>query len=125
MHRIALFLRAIQYPKLLEIQVLAMSIKKQFLKSKPICKVTFKIAKEVTQGARSVAVLGDFNGWNADIHPMEPLKNGTFALTVELPTQAEYKFRYLIDGERWENENEADMAVISEFGDSQNSVLLV
>ena len=38
-----------------------MSVKKQFIKTKPVCKVTFTIdAKDAT----SASVVGDFNNWN-------------------------------------------------------------
>ena len=38
-----------------------MAIKKQFIKTKPVCKVTFSFeAKE----ANTAAVVGDFNNWN-------------------------------------------------------------
>ena len=41
-----------------------MSISKKFLKSKPVCKVTFTVGKEMADGAESVALLGEFNNWN-------------------------------------------------------------
>ena len=38
-----------------------MAIKKQFIKTKPVCKVTFSVvAKEASQAS----VVGDFNNWN-------------------------------------------------------------
>ena len=39
-----------------------MAIKKQFLKSKPVCKVTFSLPAEE---AKKVSVVGSFNEWNA------------------------------------------------------------
>jgi 1,4-alpha-glucan branching enzyme len=40
-----------------------MSFKKQFIKTKPVVKVTFSIdAKD----ADSAAVVGDFNNWNVE-----------------------------------------------------------
>ena len=41
-----------------------MSLKKQFLKSKPVCKVTFLMEKEAALGAEKVDLLGEFNNWN-------------------------------------------------------------
>ena len=38
-----------------------MSIKKQFVKTKPVCKVTFSV---VAKEAKEAAVVGDFNNWN-------------------------------------------------------------
>lgn len=51
-----------------------MSVKKQFIKTKPVCKVTFAVeAKE----SNSVAVVGDFNNWNPSEGELAKLKNGT------------------------------------------------
>ena len=58
-----------------------MSIKKQFLKSKPVCKVTFTLPAEE---AKSVAVVGSFNEWNTDATPLKKLKNGSFKGTIDL-----------------------------------------
>ena len=43
-----------------------MSIKKQFLKSKPVCKVTFSLTKEEALNAEKIQLLGDFNEWNVE-----------------------------------------------------------
>ena len=40
-----------------------MSIKKQFLKSKPVCKVTFTVPAET---ADTVFVAGNWNNWNTN-----------------------------------------------------------
>jgi len=84
------------------------SFKKQYLKSKPICRVTFRLPKDAAPQARRVAVVGDFNDWDEESNLMKRLKNGDFALTLELETGKEYKFKYLIDGHRWENDWNAD-----------------
>jgi 1,4-alpha-glucan branching enzyme len=85
-----------------------MSIKKQYLKSKPECKLTFRVTKEVAQNADSVKIVGDFNAWNKDTEPMNKLKSGDFTQTLNLETGKEYQFKYLINGTIWENETEAD-----------------
>jgi hypothetical protein len=46
--------------------------KKQFVKTKPVCKVTFSVAR-----SKSTSVVGDFNNWNAE-GALNKLKNGTF-----------------------------------------------
>jgi len=100
-----------------------MSIKKQILKSKPVCKVTFKLEKEQANQATAISVLGDFNQWDEAAGEMKALKDGSFTLTLELETGREYQFRYLADGQQWLNEPEADSFVASEFGDSENCVI--
>lgn len=101
-----------------------MSIKKQFLKSKPVCKVTFKLPKNLANGAGSVFLAGDFNNWNPEANPMKGLKSGDFTATLSLESGNEYQFRYLVDGSVWQNDPEADKYVASPY-DSQNGVLVV
>ena len=42
-----------------------MAVAKQFLKSKPIAKVTFELSAEAVNGAKTVALAGEFNGWES------------------------------------------------------------
>jgi len=98
-----------------------MSISKQYLKTKPACKVTFVVPAEQAQTAGTVAVLGEFNNWQAAA--MKKQKNGDFSTTLTLPTDQQFEFRYLIDGEQWQNDAEADAFVPSPISYDQNSVL--
>lgn len=96
-----------------------MAIKKQFLKSKPVCKVTFTVSAEE---AKSVAVVGSFNEWNTGATPLKKLKNGSFKGTVDLESGTSHEFRYLVDG-AYQNETEADAFKWSDFAGAENSVL--
>ncbi len=96
-----------------------MAIKKQFLKSKPVCKVTFTLPAEE---ANSVAVVGSFNDWNAETTPLKKLKNGSFKGTVDLEANNSYEFRYLVDG-AYVNDEQADSFAWNEFAGAENSVL--
>lgn len=96
-----------------------MAIKKQFLKSKPVCKVTFTVPAEE---AKKVAVVGSFNDWNEKATPLKKLKNGSFKGTVDLESGNSYEFRYVIDGE-YVNDQEADSYAWSDFAGADNSVL--
>ena len=51
-----------------------MAFKKQYLKSKAVCKVTFKLSKEQAHAADSVRLVGDFNSWDQASTPMKKLK---------------------------------------------------
>lgn len=98
-----------------------MSIKKQFIKTKAICKVTFSVeAKEAT----SAAVIGDFNGWNPANGILSKLKTGTFKNTFDLPKDACYEFKYVIDG-AYVNEPESDSFIFNEFAGTENGVLVL
>jgi 1,4-alpha-glucan branching enzyme len=101
-----------------------MSLTKRYLKSRPVCKVTFKLPKELAEWAEKAVVLGEFNGWSPKQHPMKKLKDGGFTATIELQQGGSYQFRYLLDGRVWENDAEADAYVPTVF-DSENSLLRV
>lgn len=98
-------------------------IKKQFLKSKPICKVTFTLPAEAAVNAEKVELMGDFSQWNKEPIEMKKLKNGNFKTTIDLEVGRDYEFRYLIDGTRWENAWEADAYVPNKLSYEDNSVV--
>ncbi|TVZ55892.1 AMP-activated protein kinase-like protein [Lutibacter sp. Hel_I_33_5] len=98
-----------------------MAIKKQFLKSKPVCKVTFTVP---TEYANNVAVVGSFNEWNSETTPLKKLKNGSFKGTVNLEANNSYEFRYLVDG-NYVNDEAADAYAWNEYAGTENAVLNV
>lgn len=100
-------------------------IKKEYSKSGNVCKVTFRLPGDAACDAMRVAVVGDFNNWDASANPMKKLKSGDYTTCIELEAGKEYQFRYLIDETRWENDREADKYVKSPYGDSDNSVVVV
>lgn len=103
-----------------------MSLTKKFLKSKPVCKVTFKVDPELVQDAKKVMLSGDFNKWNTGKKAeMKKLKNGTFKATVDLETGKEYAFRYVVDGNSWINDPEADKFVPTGVSMEENSVVVL
>jgi 1,4-alpha-glucan branching enzyme len=99
-----------------------MSIKKQFLKSKPVCKISFKVSKELANGASKVNVAGEFNHWSETSDEMNALKDGSFSLSLDLETGRTYQFRYLLDGYTWINDDEADHYPDNGYN-SQNSAI--
>ena len=98
-----------------------MSIKKQFVKTKPVCKVTFSV---IAKNANVASVVGDFNNWNIENGAMEKLKNGSFKALFEIPKNASYEFKYVVDGE-FLNEPDADSQIWNDFAGAENSVLVV
>ncbi|AUP78784.1 isoamylase early set domain-containing protein [Flavivirga eckloniae] len=98
-----------------------MAITKQYLKSKPICKVTFSVpAKE----ANEVLVVGTFNEWNTESTSLKKLKNGTFKGTVNLEKDNSYEFRYVVDG-NYINDDQADAYAWNDYASTENGVLNV
>ena len=97
-----------------------MAITKQYLKSKPICKVTFAVPAEE---AKKVAVVGTFNDWNTKkALQLKKLKNGTFKGTVDLEKDNSYEFRYIVDG-NYVNDDQADSYAWNDFASAENSVI--
>lgn len=50
--------------------------------------------------ARSVALAGTFNGWNAAATPMQTTAEGTWSTSVELPSGV-HEYKFVVDGQRW------------------------
>ncbi len=99
-------------------------IKKEYLRSKNVCRATFKLPKIAVHDADRVCIVGDFNNWNIHANPMKKLKNGDYTIRLDLEKEEEYQFRYLIDESKWENDWNADKYMKSHYGDSDNSVVL-
>ena len=74
---------------------------------------TFRLPHDVA--ARSVCVVGEFNDWSQSASPMDR-DDEWFVAQIPLRTGRAYRFRYLLDGERWENDWAADAYVPNEFG---------
>ena len=101
-----------------------LNIKKQYLNSNGSCNVTFRLSKDAAPDAQVVTIVGDFNNWNLTESQMKKLKNGDFKATLKLHRDKEYRFRYFIDGTRWENDWCADKYVPNTFG-SDDSLVIV
>ena len=94
---------------------------KRYLKSKNLTKVTFYTLASLD--AEHVNLVGDFNGWSETATPMEPLKDGRFKVVLELEPEKQYQFRYLINGDEWHNDSDADQYVPNPYG-GDNSVII-
>ncbi|SBS35958.1 1,4-alpha-glucan branching enzyme GlgB [Marinomonas spartinae] len=98
-------------------------IEKTYLKTKPECKVKFALPADKVGGAKSVSVVGDFNNWDSKANPMRKQKSGLFASTLNLQVNNAYQFRYVIDDEKWLNDDMADDYVPSPVSLDHNCVL--
>ncbi len=97
--------------------------KKEYLESGD-CDVTFRLPKEVALDAKDIMLVGDFNDWNKSASPMTRLKDGSFEISMVLEPVKIYKFRYLIDGHRWENDAYADNFITNGFGWHDSAVFV-
>lgn len=100
-------------------------ITKKYLKSKPVAKVTFSLAKKEAQGAEKVALAGDFNNWSTTDLELKKNKSGKFSVTVDLEQGKSYEFRYVLDDQYWENDPKADAYTPNNSTGDENSVVEV
>ena len=96
----------------------AIVIKSRAAKGK--ARVTFTVDPRV--GAQAAAVCGEWNDWSADAGMMRRDAEGGFSVTVGLDAGRAYRFRYLLDGQRWDNDWAADAYVRNDFGGDDSVV---
>ncbi len=97
-------------------------LKKSYYKGGDKCRVWFYLPADVD--ADTAYLVGDFNDWDERDRPMKRKKDGTFYAAVTLETGKEYQYRYFLDGERWENDWEADDYAPNDLR-TENSVVKV
>lgn len=84
------------------------------------CRRTFSLT---APGARSVSLVGDFNKWDPEKHPMREKGGGIWQKAVLLePGTYEYKFR--VDGE-WEIDENNEDRCPNEFGTMNNFITIL
>jgi len=94
-------------------------LQKKFTPKRTICKVTFSIPKKWAD--KDVKLVGDFNDWDESSDSLEK-KEDKWEVTMRLKPENRYRFRYLLDGEVWENDDAADQYIPNEFG-TEDSVV--
>ena len=95
-------------------------VQKTYYKTKDYCKVKFSFSDSE---AEKVEILGLNNDWETPI-VMTRKKDGTFITEVNLLKDAEYEFKYRVNGKEWLNDPDADIQRPNEFGGT-NSVLVL
>jgi len=83
-------------------------------------RVTFTVDPGV--GAQAAAVCGEWNQWSAGADVMHRDAGGGFSVTVDLDAGRAYRFRYLLDGQRWDNDWAADAYIRNDFGGDDSVV---
>ena len=72
--------------------------------------------------ARTVYVVGDFNGWNAYSHPLKKDSKGKWKLTLSL-TPGRYEYLFLVD-DQWKSDPRCTNLTPNIFG-GENCVLKI
>ncbi len=103
-----------------------MAIQKRKLKTKDEYKVKFTLPAEISKEFNTASIVGDFNMWDPNKHVMKKnKKSGEFTITINLPAKNKFKFRYLLDGVQWINDDQADDFIQSHFGDAIDCVIIL
>ena len=84
-------------------------------------RVGFSLPADVA--ANGAVLCGEFTDWTPS-RPMKRAKDGDWRVSVALAAGRTYRFRYLVDGERWENDWHADAYVPNPYG-GEDSVVMV
>lgn len=94
---------------------------KSYLKTKKgVVKVTFELPSDVQ--AHKAVVVGEFNNWDPAATPLKRKKDGSFSAALNLEIGKEYRYKFYLDGGRWENDPNPDRLVPNIFG-TQDSLL--
>jgi 1,4-alpha-glucan branching enzyme len=76
--------------------------------------IEFRMAADHIDADR-VHIVGEFNGWSRTATPMTRA-GSQFVVRVRLAKGRSYRYKFLVDGERWENDWHADAYVSNEYG---------
>lgn len=85
-------------------------------------KVRVTFAMPAAIWADTIHLVGDFNNWNSTATPLR-LDDNSWNVTLELDPGSEYQYRYLINGQDWYNDWQADRYEPNEHG-GDNSVVV-
>lgn len=103
-----------------------MAIRKKYSKDKKVCQVTFTFLKKIRENYKEISVVGDFNNWDPNQNKFSTKNSDRYSsIVLVLETGKEYQFKYLCDGQIWLNEPKADKQVLTQYADSENSVLII
>lgn len=83
--------------------------------------VDVRFRAEAHSDVARIVVVGEFNEWSTSTHPMVRVDDH-FELTLALRSGRRYRYKYLVDDARWENDWLADDYVANEHG-GDDSVL--
>jgi len=75
-------------------------------------------------GARIVALVGDFNGWDAEATPLHRAALGNVWIAEVRLARGLHTYAFVVDGERWIPDPGAPLAPENEFG-THTSVVIV
>jgi 1,4-alpha-glucan branching enzyme len=70
-------------------------------------RITFRVSHYIW--ADTISLVGEFNDWDAQSHPLRRSRDdGEWHISLLLKANSSYRFRYLVDGKEWMDDDHAD-----------------
>jgi 1,4-alpha-glucan branching enzyme len=86
-----------------------------------LARVTFELPATVWAG--QISLVGEFNNWDRELTPMtQDRLDESWRATIDLVAGRRYRFRYLLDGDTWLTDRQADDCAANSTG-SYDSVV--
>lgn len=95
-------------------------IQKSYYGSGNQCRVTFRYTPD--REVSSVNLVSELDDWDQSARPLTRRKDGSYSVSIVMRPGSRYRFRYLIDGDQWENDDQADAYVQNDFGGTDSVV---
>ena len=85
-------------------------------------RITFRVSRYIW--ADSIALVGDFNDWDAHSHLLhQTCGDDDWHISLVLECRRAYRFRYLVNGEEWMDDDHADDYEPNPYGGFDSVVL--
>ena len=97
-------------------------ITKSFYNNGRTCRVTFR--HQPVHDADSVYLVNNQDDWDKTARPMSRRKDGSFSTSLVLRSGTRFQFRYLVDGDTWVNDDQADEYVDKNYGGTDGVVVI-
>src|SRR5689334_7377907 len=75
-------------------------------------------------GAESVSVAGDFNGWNPLATPLERNGSGLWSTQIAVPHSGRFEYKFIVNGNRWIEDPSNGMKAPDNYGGLNSVVVL-
>jgi 1,4-alpha-glucan branching enzyme len=80
-----------------------------------LVRVTFRVSQEIW--ADSIALVGEFNAW--DPHSLllhQSRSDEDWTVTIDLESHRSYRFRYVVNGKEWMDDDHCDGCELNVYG---------
>jgi serine protease AprX len=75
-------------------------------------------------GAESVSVAGDFNGWDRLATPLERNGSGLWSTRINVPHSGRFEYKFIVNGNRWIEDPSNGMKAPDNYGGLNSVVVL-